>query len=178
MCYKRYDPTRWSACPLCRYDVSSGEHRGEPEEVDNNAVPIRSTFELTSEEEPTAVPAYESQPKHRSISQSSRVEQPSFMSTLFSSYFDDFIYVRVAGFLYVFFIVGSALSLLAFEILDLITIFNNSGNDYFWHSGSGWYYVAFLALAPFVWLLTVILNRMLFESGVALIKIAENTRRS
>jgi Domain of unknown function (DUF4282) len=112
--------------------------------------------------------------------------QPGFFKVLFDVSFENFIYVRVARSLYLFGLVLGALTLVIFEIIVFIEFlngfretsgsFDTSAQNYYMQS-IGWPLVGILIAMPIVYLLLVILIRLSLESGVALIKIAENTKK-
>ena len=92
----------------------------------------------------------------------------TMLSALFDSKLENFISRKVSGVIYV---ITAALLVLAwfiFEIFMLTQIFN----PYLWVQA-----LVLFFLSPFALVLVLIVVRMAFESGIALIVIAENTKK-
>lgn len=96
-----------------------------------------------------------------------------FFKNLFDFKFEKFITRSVASVVYVISIIVLGIALLVIEIAALTMM----GNDNGWgESELGLGILLFLA-APVGALLTLIFTRVAFESSIALITIAENTKK-
>ena len=93
----------------------------------------------------------------------------SFLKALFDFKFEQFIYVRVARFIYALLVILVLVAVAFLMIAALIA--SGSGNA----SAS----IALLGLigGPLAGILSIIILRLSFESGIALIVIAENTKK-
>ena len=87
----------------------------------------------------------------------------SFMKALFDFRFQEWVTLRIAGFIYALFI--AILSLIA-VVLVAITLF--SGLEFALILGS-------LIGVAILWFLSILLYRLVIESAIATIKVAENT---
>lgn len=97
-------------------------------------------------------------------------ENVSFLKALFDFKFDQFIYIRVARVVYAVLVILILVAAVASTLLLLVSL----SNAYSYERGM----IIALALAsPFSALLTIILLRLIFESGIALVAIAENTKK-
>ena len=95
-------------------------------------------------------------------------ENVSFLKALFDFKFDQFIYIRVARVVYAVLVILVLVAAAFLFIASLTTL----GNDQL--RGIG-----FLLIlgTPITALLTIITLRLTFESGIALVAIAENTKK-
>jgi hypothetical protein len=106
----------------------------------------------------------------------------SFFGDLFNFRFERFIYVRVAKALYLFALLISALFLIYYEV-SLIISFNRGYAeevaywDNYFLTQDFWSFVTLVVGLPLLYLLEIIALRLVLETGVALIKIAENTSK-
>jgi hypothetical protein len=166
-CGSLFRSDKLSSCPKCNTQIPD-------EELDhvsrvgysNNSVP-KSVFAPKSKD-------------YRYVN-----SERSFLSVLFDWTFKDFIYVRVARAFYLGSVVTLSIGLIVFELLALFTLFNGltSADTIYYGGGTGyfmatvgWSLVLLIFLLPAIYLSLIILLRLSLEAGVALIKIAENTR--
>ena len=110
-------------------------------------------------------------------------DHKSFMSVLFNFRFEDFIYIRVASTLFLIALVVGGVALIAVEsatVANLVMEYSNA-NKYdavaSYMAQKGWTHILLMFVWPFAYLFGVIALRLTLESGVALIRIAENTER-
>ena len=97
-------------------------------------------------------------------------EHVPFLKALFDFKFDQFIYIRVARVVYAVLVILILVAAVASTLLLLVSL----SNAYSYERGM----IIALALAsPITALLTIILLRLTFESGIALVAIAENTKK-
>jgi hypothetical protein len=91
----------------------------------------------------------------------------AFIADLFDSSLDKFISRKVSGVLYIItaWLIVAATALMELALLIQLT----QGQQYFAFLG--------IVIVPVASLLTLILVRMAFEAGIALIVIAENTKK-
>ena len=98
-------------------------------------------------------------------------ENVSFLKALFDFKFDHFIYIRVARVVYAALVIIILLAAVAMILIALASL-SRAYYDYERTMALG------IALAsPIVGLLSVIALRLTFESGIALVAIAENTKK-
>ena len=89
--------------------------------------------------------------------------QVSFMNALFDFRFEEWVTLRIAGFLYALFI--GMVSLIA---VVLVVLSFSSGLEFALVLGS-------LIGIALVWFLSILLYRLVIESAIATIKVADNT---
>lgn len=89
--------------------------------------------------------------------------QVSFMNALFDFRFQEWVTLRIAGFLYAFFI--GIVSLFALYLVVLVLI---EGLEFALVLGS-------LIGIALLWFLSILLYRLVIESAIATIKVADNT---
>lgn len=89
--------------------------------------------------------------------------QVSFMNALFDFRFQEWVTLRIAGFLYALFI--GIVSLFALYLVVLVLI---EGLEFALVLGS-------LIGIALLWFLSILLYRLVIESAIATIKVAENT---
>ena len=98
----------------------------------------------------------------------------SFMSSLFDFKFDTYITKKVAAVTYGTFCILILLAVLVIEILTIPTL----GEAFeYQHLGAHIAPLQAIAFTPIVGLLSIIILRIAFESGIALVSIAENTKK-
>ena len=93
-----------------------------------------------------------------------------FIKSLFDFRFEHFIYIRVASFFYaltLFLVLFGGAFIIIAAILSMAI-----GNM---NAGTG---IALIFATPIAALMLIILSRLGFESGIALVAIAENTRKN
>jgi hypothetical protein len=111
----------------------------------------------------------------------------AFIKALFDFKFEEFIYIKVARFLYLISVIVIGLAIVAIMLIALWGIvqglflneYSSYGFEYYgYFMGSlGWPLVGIFFASPVVGLLIIILLRLGFESGIALVAIAENTKK-
>jgi len=109
----------------------------------------------------------------------------AFIKALFDFKFEEFIYIKVARFLYLLsvIIIGlGTVGLFLFTLWNFVTGFFDTLTydagligDFLGYIG--WAQLLVLLLTPVVGLLSIIILRLGFESGIALVAIAENTKK-
>jgi hypothetical protein len=111
----------------------------------------------------------------------------AFIKALFDFKFEEFIYIKVARFLYLISVIVIGLATIAMMLISLWGIiqglflndYSSYGFEYYGYfmSSLGWPLVGLFFASPVVGLLSIILLRLGFESGIALVAIAENTKK-
>jgi len=112
----------------------------------------------------------------------------AFIKALFDFKFEEFIYIKVARFLYLISVIVTGLATVALMILSIWGfiqgLFLSGGLEYYgpeyfgyFMGSTGWPIVGLFFASPVVGLLSIILMRLAFESGIALVAIAENTKK-
>ena len=112
----------------------------------------------------------------------------AFFKALFDFKFEEFIYIKVARFLYLISVIVTGIATVALMVLSVWEFiqglfltggFEYYGPDYFGYfmGSAGWPIVGLFFGSPVAGLLSVILMRLAFESGIALVAIAENTKK-
>ncbi len=111
----------------------------------------------------------------------------AFIKALFDFKFEEFIYIKVARFLYLISVIIIGLATVAVMLISLWGIvqglffneYSYAGFEWYgYFMGSlGWPLVGLFFVSPLAGLLSVILLRLGFESGIALVAIAEYTKK-
>lgn len=111
----------------------------------------------------------------------------AFIKALFDFKFEEFIYIKVARFLYLISVIVIGLATIAMMLISLWGIiqglflneYSYVGFEYYGYFMNmlGWPLVGLFFASPVVGLLSIILLRLGFESGIALVAIAENTKK-
>jgi hypothetical protein len=100
--------------------------------------------------------------------------QTGFIAGLFDFKFESFITRKVAAVTYGTFCILIILAVLVIEILTIPTL----GEAFeYQHIGAHIAPLQTIAFAPIVGFLSIIILRLAFESGIALVAIAENTKK-
>ena len=175
-CGKRYDPLQKSTCPLCRFDPEQNKQGVNPkldEELqDTSPHDFFQVFEEQAKNREKPVIETTRRTVDRGVPIAQR--EPSILSLLFDVKFKEFIFIRVASIQYTIWIIIVGLGLLGLEILGFWGLFDSlvRGNStYILFS------FAVILIAPLLAILFLLIIRLAFESGIALIKIAQNTAR-
>lgn len=95
------------------------------------------------------------------------MKEPGFFRTLLDFNFEKYITRQIAGAAYATLVVLIALATVIIEIAVIAQL----GNSYFASTG-----MFLIPLVPVTALVAVVILRLAFESGVALVAIAENTK--
>jgi hypothetical protein len=95
----------------------------------------------------------------------------SFLKALFDFKFDQFIYIRVARVVYAALVI---LILIAAAAMTLIAL---AGLSRAYYDSERTLAIGIALASPVVALVSIIVLRLTFESGIALVDIAENTRK-
>jgi hypothetical protein len=104
----------------------------------------------------------------------------AFIKALFDFKFEEFIYIKVARFLYLISVVIIGLAtagLFLFTLWNFVTGFFQYISEPGYMGLFGWTQLLLLLVTPLAGLLSIIILRLGFESGIALVAIAENTKK-
>jgi len=161
-------------CPNCSEVLTSGKYCFTCKSYPLGRSPSRVTGS-------SAQPTEEFPPSSRIVPKFS--DTKSFFAVLFNWKFQDFIFIRVARVLYLLLLILSALTVLYYEIaiqnkfLTGLNDANSYGEGDMYLQSQFWPFIVSVVGLPILYLLEVIILRMLIETGVAVIKIAENTSK-